>query len=48
MPKRKRKRKTDTSRPRDTREQRAEMQQLRRLTCVRRVPNKKKDYKPES
>ncbi len=32
---------------RDTPEQRAEMQQLRRLTRTKRVPNKKKDWKPE-
>lgn len=32
---------------RDTPEQRAEMQQLRRLTRTKRVPNKKKDWKPK-
>ena len=35
------------SKPRDTPEQRAEMQQLRRLTRTKRVPNKKKNWTPK-
>jgi len=35
------------SRPRDSPEQRREMQQVRRLTRTTRLPNKKKDWKPK-